>query len=129
MKKITKKIATSAIVSCMALISVGLVGCSSTTTVKKPTGDYQSEDVGKINKVVPGVILSERIVNVYGKTSTLNEEADMTRKTGHEYVIRLDTGAIVSLVQTEELNLRPKQHILVIYGSQTRIVLDEGAEG
>ena len=94
-----------------------------------PTGDYNEAEVGKVNKVVPGVIVSERVVNVYNrpvKGETTEPGTDVTRKTGYEYVIRLDSGSIISVVQTENLNLQPKQHILVIYGSSTRIVADEG---
>ena len=98
------------------------------------TGDYDAGDVGKVNKVLQGTIISGRVVNVYNKPegqaiqNTSNElNADVTRRTGYEYVIKLDTGAIVSVVQTENLHLKPKQHILVIYGASTRVVADEGS--
>jgi len=106
----------------------------------KATGDYNDADVGKINKVVPGVIISQRLVNVYNKpvnstaastavsTGAAAMDNDVTRRHGYEYVIKLESGSIVSIVQTENLNLKPKQHILVIYGNTTRVVPDEGSE-
>ncbi len=97
------------------------------------TGDYNEADVGKMNKVAQGVIVSQRVVNVYnrpttGTASSDDSATDVTRKTGHEYVIKLDSGSIISVVQTEDLNLEPKQRILVIYGSSTRVVPDQNAD-
>ena len=122
-----------------ALLILNLTGCST----PKPTGNYDAADVGKINKVVPGTIIAKRMVNVYGKpANTLGSppqlstagnqtpatiDDDITRKTGYEYVIKLESGVIVSIVQTENLNLKPKQAILVIYGTVTRVVADEGS--
>lgn len=130
------KLFKNIVLSMAVMAATGTLSNCSSTVPSKPTGDYQTADVGKVNKVVPGMILSERIVNVYNKSLIQREEmagnteinADVTRKTGHEYVIRLESGSIISVVQTEDLHLTPKQHILVIYGSSTRIVPDEGSE-
>ncbi len=110
-------------------------------------GDYDSAEVGKIKKVVPGVIISKRPVRIHNMaaeaTSTtidntnpahtpaaVNNDMDPTlnRSHGYEYVIRLNSGAIISLVQTEDLNLKTKQHILIIYGNNTRVVPDDGSD-
>lgn len=97
-----------------------------------PTGDYNEADVGKVNKVAQGVIVSERVVNVYNRPQVKggvdSDSTDITRKTGYEYVIKLDSGSIVSVVQTEDLHLEPKQRILVIYGASTRVVADQEAD-
>lgn len=106
-------------------------------------GDYDSGEVGKIKKVVPGVIISKRSVRIHNAAAettstaidtsaaahpTNNDDNVMGRSRGFEYVIRLNSGAIISLVQTEDLNLKSKQHILVIYGSNTRVVPDDGSD-
>lgn len=100
--------------------------------VSGPTGDYNEADVGKVNKVAQGVIVSERVVNVYNRPEVKggvdSDSTDITRKTGYEYVIKLDSGSIVSVVQTEDLHLEPKQRILVIYGASTRVVADQEAD-
>lgn len=108
-------------------------------------GDYDSAEVGKIKKVVPGVIISKRPVHIHNaaaesastaidntnpaRTATANDsDTTLNRSHGFEYVIRLNSGAIISLVQTEDLNLKTKQHILVIYGNNTRVVPDDGSD-
>ncbi len=135
MKK-QKKILTPIILSCAMIVTASSLSNCSSPAPAKATGDYQTADVGKVNKVVPGVILSQRIVNVYNKSLMQREEIatnnetneNVTRTQGYEYVIKLDSGSIISVVQTEDLHLVPKQHILVIYGSSTRVVPDEGSE-
>jgi outer membrane lipoprotein SlyB len=128
-----------------ALFCVWLGGCAKDA----PPGEYDASEVGKIKKVVPGVILSKRAVRIHNKTTengvsgsvndessesaAENPEADnssntMSRTHGFEYVIRLNSGAIISVVQTEDVELKPKQHILVIYGNNTRVVPDEGSD-
>lgn len=127
-----KSIIASLVLSC----SIVLSGCSSKDL---PPGDYDASEVGKIKKVVPGVIISKRPVNIHSKnTDTVAPGADNNtppadttdntggRSHGFEYVIRLNSGAIISVVQTEDVQLKTKQHILVIYGSNTRVVPDEG---
>lgn len=106
-------------------------------------GDYDSGEVGKIKKVVPGVIISKRPVRIHNTVAetplattdnntathtTSNDDNVMGRSHGIEYVIRLNSGAIISLVQTEDSNLKTKQHILVIYGNNTRVVADDGSD-
>ena len=124
----------------IALLCLLLAACASKDI---SPGDYDSSEVGKIKKVVPGVIISKRPVRIHNQvaenTSTAidsntsaatnaNNENVVNRSRGYEYVIRLNSGAIISLVQTEDLNLKTKQHILVIYGNNTRVVPDDGSE-
>ncbi|MEO8401347.1 MAG: hypothetical protein ABI597_06040 [Gammaproteobacteria bacterium] len=130
--------------SLAAVICLSLTGCSKTIQ----PGDYDASDVGKVKKVVPGVIISKRSVNIHNKNAesgvigagtnlspitgavptTDLTDTSMMRSHGFEYVIRLNSGAIISVVQTEDLNLKSKQHILVIYGDNTRVVADDGSE-
>jgi outer membrane lipoprotein SlyB len=128
------------ILTCFAAVLVlTLSACSSKTIAP---GDYDSSEVGKIKKVVPGVIISKRPVRIHSQVAdststaidnnttaaTNNDDNALNRSHGFEYVIRLNSGAIISLVQTEDLNLQTKQHILVIYGKNTRVVADDGSD-
>jgi outer membrane lipoprotein SlyB len=113
-----------------SVLCIPLVGCSSGPV--KP-GNYNAADVGKINKVAPGTIVSMRPVNIRNKADangidTPDINNTIARSHGFEYVIKLNNGAIVSLVQTEESELKVKQHVLVIYGDNTRVVADNGSE-
>lgn len=123
------------IVLSMIVASILLVACNKNT----PIGDYDVADVGKIKKVVPGTIISMRPVRLHNHdnaadissgTSSDHVDADNSynRSHGYEYVIRLNSGSIISLVQAENLKLKNKQHILVIYGANTRIVADNGQD-
>ena len=122
------------IMACLiAVFCLVLSGCAKDL----PPGNYDSSEVGKVKKVVPGTIISMRQVNIQGKTdaaapaSTSKEEyadANITRTRGFEYVIKLNSGSIISLVQNEDLHLKTKQRILIIYGDNTRIVPDDGGE-
>ena len=104
-----------------------------------PPGDYDSAEIGKIKKVVPGTIISMRPVRLHSKNDeSLNPKSgtpvetgytgSIHRSHGYEYVIRLNSGSIISVVQAENIKLKTKQHILVIYGANTRVVPDHGSE-
>lgn len=117
------------------MLTVTLTACK-----KDIPGEYDSAEVGKIKKVVPGVVVSMRPVRLHNKnaeigiTTPANREAANTEvpvtgsSHGFEYVIKLDSGGIISVVQAEKTKLKPKQHILVIYGRNTRVVADNGSE-
>lgn len=117
---------------------VGLVCCLLLTNCHKEVpGDYDAAEVGKIKKVVPGTIISSRPVRLHSKTNdTINLKANtsgyvdnsLNRTRGYEYVVRLNSGHIISVVQAENIKFKNKQHILVIYGKNTRIVPDRGSE-
>ena len=121
---------------------IGLISCFLLNNCNKdiPPGDYDSAEVGKIKKVVPGTIISMRPVRLHSKNDdnlTVQTGTAMSngstgnsynRSHGYEYVIRLNSGGIISVVQAENIKLKNKQHILVIYGVNTRVVADHGSE-
>ncbi len=120
---------------------VGLMACLVLTSCKDiPPGDYDSAEVGKIKKVVPGTVISMRPVRLHNKNDEsltpkerINVEtgyagSGLNRSHGYEYVIRLNSGSIISVVQAENIKLKNKQPILVIYGANTRVVPDHGSE-
>ncbi len=117
---------------------VGLVCCLLLTSCHKDSlsGDYDAAEVGKIKKVVPGTIISIRAVRLHSKANdgtnlkvtTGYADNGMNRSHGYEYVVRLNSGSIISVVQAEKIKFKNKQHILVIYGKNTRIVPDRGSE-
>ncbi|OJY28963.1 MAG: hypothetical protein BGO90_08970 [Legionella sp. 40-6] len=98
-----------------------------------PPGEYDANEVGKIKKVVPGRIISKRLVNLHLKINDNQRhhdliDTDYNQIRGVEYVIKLKSGSIISVVQSENLNLKNKQKILIIYGKNTRVVADNGSE-
>lgn len=119
-----------------ALIAV--VCCLLLTNCHKDIpGDYDAAEVGKIKKVIPGTIISSRPVRLHNKhnesinlKANTNDYADnsLVRTHGYEYVVRLNSGHIISIVQAEKSKFKNKQHVLVIYGKNTRIVPDRGSE-
>lgn len=122
MKNITKISLGIIAASFFVLIS----GCGKTTL---PAANYDSADVGKIKKVSAGTIVSMRAINVRtNENANSVDEPTPTRSHGFEYVIKLNSGAIVSIAQTEDVQLKTKQRVLVIYGTTTRVVPDDGSE-
>lgn len=117
---------SSVMVSCV----MGLSACSK----EIPPADYDASEVGKIKRVVPGVIVSMRPVRLHSKNGvetaaeSSENDASMNRSHGYEYVIKLSSGNIISVVQSENIKLKNKQHILVIYGANTRVVADNGSD-
>jgi outer membrane lipoprotein SlyB len=110
-----------------------LVACNSTL----PPGEYNTDEIGKVKKVIPGVIISKRVVNLHNQASEdtrpITKSDDIVGDTysqtrGVEYVIKLHSGSIISVVQNEDLKLKAKQKILVIYGRHTRVVADKGSD-
>ena len=104
-----------------------------------PPGEYDSNEIGKVKKVIPGMIISKRPVNLHrgnaDGTSLNNKSTDgnfvdngYNQDSGVEYVIKLNSGSIISVVQSEDLKLKNKQKILVIYGRHTRVVADKGSD-
>jgi outer membrane lipoprotein SlyB len=116
------------------LLGLILVGCNKDL----PPGEYDANEIGKIKKVIPGTIISMRKVNLHksnevapaqnkpGSESLIEGGYNQTR--GVEYVIKLNSGGIISVVQAEDLKLKNKQKILVIYGRNTRVVADNGSD-
>lgn len=116
---------------------VGLVCCLLLTNCHRDLvpADYDAAEVGKIKKVVPGTIISIRPVRLHSKandslkvTTGGYTDNSLNRTHGYEYVVRLNSGNIISVVQAEKIKFKNKQPILVIYGKNTRIVPDRGSE-
>ena len=82
-------------------------------------GDYDASEVGQVKKVTPGLIISKRAVKFHSKTKSDSEYLD--RGQGYVYVVKLNNGKIVSVAQSEDLRLKVKQRVLVVYGKHTRI--------
>lgn len=123
-----KKISLFAAVASVCLL---FAGCAKDL----PPGSYDANEVGKVKKVVPGVILSKRPINIFSKKSdsSVGDQAapagsGVKRSHGYEYVVKLNDGDIVSIAQDEDLKIKVKQHVLVIYGGNTRIVADDGSD-
>ena len=117
------------------LLGLFLVAC----TKELPPGEYDANEIGKIKKVIPGTVISMRKVNLHkqspeattgiiksGPESLMDGGYNQTH--GVEYVIKLNSGGIISVVQAEDLKLKNKQKILVIYGRNTRVVADNGSD-
>lgn len=49
----------------------------------------------------------------------------INRRTGYEYIIKLDDGKTISVTQEKSVNLAVGQHVIIIYGAMTRVVPDE----
>lgn len=114
----------------MILFGILLSSCKT-----QPPGEYDTTEVGKVKKVIPGTIISKRPVNLHRSMTPLNKSQGSTfvdngysQSRGVEYVIKLNSGGIISVVQSEDLKLKNKQKILVIYGKNTRVVADNGSE-
>ncbi|KTD15625.1 hypothetical protein Lgra_0291 [Legionella gratiana] len=114
------------------VILFGLILSSCNTTL--PPGEYDTTEVGKVKKVIPGTIISKRPVHLRNTTNMNNNtsnnlvDSGYSQTRGVEYVIKLNSGGIISVVQSEDLKLKNKQKILVIYGKHTRVVADNGSE-
>ena len=110
-------------------LGLSLSGCKTL-----PPGEYDANEVGKIKKVIPGTVLSKRSVNLHRNADNKNGKSGSFVDNGYsqahgvEYVIKLNSGGIISVVQSEDLKLKNKQKILVIYGKHTRVVADNGSE-
>jgi outer membrane lipoprotein SlyB len=112
-----------------------LVAC----TKELPPGEYDANEIGKVKKVIPGTVISMRKVNLHKPSQealagTFKSSSDSMIDSGYnqthgvEYVIKLNSGGIISVVQAEDLKLKNKQKILVIYGKTTRVVADNGSD-
>ncbi|MCA0402631.1 MAG: hypothetical protein LCH30_02415 [Proteobacteria bacterium] len=98
-----------------------------------PPSDYDVAEVGKLKKVAAGVIISKRAVTFRNKEAQSTSAAPgsdfIDGGKGFVYVIKLNSGKIISVAQAEDLKLKVKQHILVVYGKHTRVLPDDGSNG
>jgi len=51
-------------------------------------------------------------------------DKSLSRSTGYEYLVKLENGKTVAIVQSEDMQFAVDQHVLVISGRKTRIVPD-----
>ena len=49
-------------------------------------------------------------------------QAQLSKQTGYEYVVRMDNGTMATVVQGNDVYIQPGQRCLVIYGKQARII-------
>lgn len=94
-----------------------------------PAGEYDTSEVGKIKQVASGTIISKRAVKFHSKTGEQSSAATPGTEfvdggNGFVYVVKLNSGTIVSVAQAEDLKLKVGQRVLVVYGRHTRILPD-----
>lgn len=75
-------------------------------------GDIAGAAVGAIAGAVVG-----------GVAGTLTEK-ELTKQTGMEYVVRTNNGALISLVQSDDVAFEVNQRVIVVYGTRARIIDD-----
>ncbi len=134
-----------------------LVAC----TPKISPDSYSVGAVGQVNRVVRGVIVSARPVNIAGTGTGIGAgagaiaggaggstiggsteanivgavagaviggvagaviEEGLTQQTGMEYVIEAENGALITLVQGDEVPLSVGTKVMVIYGTRSRVI-------
>ncbi|WP_028388590.1 hypothetical protein [Legionella fairfieldensis] len=114
-----------------SILLASLIFCLLSGCKELPPGEYDVAEAGKLKKVASGVIISKRAVKFHSRneqnsnTTPGSEYVDGGQ--GYVYVIKLNNGTIVSVAQAEDLNLKIKQPVLVIYGKYTRILPDSGS--
>jgi outer membrane lipoprotein SlyB len=75
-------------------------------------GDAAGMAVGAIAGAVVG-----------GVAGALTEE-ELTKQTGMEYVVKTGNGSLISVVQSDDVPFEINQHVIVLYGSRSRIIND-----
>jgi outer membrane lipoprotein SlyB len=75
-------------------------------------GDAAGAAVGLIGGAVVG-----------GVAGALTEK-ELTKQTGVEYVVKTNNGALISLVQSDDVAFEVNQRVIVVYGSRSRIIDD-----
>ena len=51
-------------------------------------------------------------------------EKAVQNQEGHEYIIKLNSGKMISIVQAEGIDLNVGQRVLIVYGRSTRVIPD-----
>ncbi len=49
-------------------------------------------------------------------------QAELSKQTGFEYIVRLDNGSMVTVVQGNDTIIQPGQRCMVLYGRQARVI-------
>lgn len=73
-------------------------------------GDSTAHILGAIGGAVVGGIAGDAT------------QAQLSKQTGFEYVVRLDNGSLVTVVQGNDVYIQPGQRCLVLYGRQARVI-------
>ncbi len=73
-------------------------------------GDSTAHILGAIGGAVVGGIAGDAA------------QGQLSKQTGFEYVVRLDNGSMVTVVQGNDVYIQPGQRCLVIYGRQARVI-------
>ncbi|ARG98394.1 hypothetical protein [Legionella micdadei] len=112
--------------------SFGLFFCLLLSACKSITpSEYDVAEVGKLKKVASGVIISKQPVKFHSKSPNNSRVAPGSEYIdggqGYVYVIKLNNGTIVSVAQSEDLKLKIKQRVLVVYGKHTRVLPDDSS--
>ncbi|KTD27107.1 MULTISPECIES: hypothetical protein [Legionella] len=113
--------------------SFGLIFCLLLSACKSINpSEYDVSEVGKLKKVASGVIISKQPVKFHRKSNNSNSRVAPGSEyidggQGYVYVIKLNNGAIVSVAQSEDLKLKIKQRVLIVYGKHTRVLPDDSS--
>lgn len=144
-----------------ALAAIGLAMAIGACAPSVAGGTYSRGQVGDINNVDRGVVVSSRTVKIEGTKSGVGTatgaviggaagsqigggraenviagvagaviggiagaaaEEGVTRTTGIEYVIALDDGRTITVVQGEDAPIAPGTRVMVLYGERARVV-------
>lgn len=110
------------------ILSLILIGCSK----EIPLGEYDTKEIGRLKKVASGMVISKRPVRFHSKASANNASKApgseyLDGGQGYVYVVKLNSGEIISVAQAEDLKLDVKQRVLIIYGKNTRLMPDNSS--
>ena len=61
---------------------------------------------------------------VVGGVAGALTEGELTKQTGMEYVVKTGNGSLISVVQSDDVPFEINQHVIVLYGSRSRIIND-----
>jgi outer membrane lipoprotein SlyB len=102
-----------------------LIGCSK----EIPPSIYSTSEVGVVTNVKPGIVVSSRMVKLDKTPQTAETSSGPTssafQKDGYEYVVQLEDGTIISIIQNEQIKFKNNQRVFIIYGKTTRIVSND----
>ena len=62
-------------------------------------------------------------VPLQGAVGALTEK-ELTKQTGMEYVVKTGNGALITLVQSDDVPFKVSQRVIVVYGTRSRIIDD-----
>ena len=92
----------------------GAAGAAAGATVGSAAGGNNSR--GNIVGAIGGAIIGGMI----GAAA----ESSATKQMGVEYVVETENGNLMTIVQGVDLNFQVGQRVLVLYGSQSRVIAD-----